>query len=61
MEEVWIPEMFGDKEGDASNEWNKDGKQVNKSKDRKGAACGDSIDLNSIHNDRKCEGIARKE
>jgi hypothetical protein len=53
--------MFQDKEGDASGKWNKEGEQVNKSKEREGAACGDSIDLNSIHNDRKCEEIARKE
>jgi hypothetical protein len=58
MEEIWIPEMLRDKEGDASNEWNEKGKQVNKSKDRKCVARGDSIELNSIHDDRKCDEVA---
>ena len=61
MEKVWILEVFRKKEGDAGNERDEDMNQVNKCKDRKSAACGDSIDLNSIHNDRKCEEIARKE
>ena len=61
MKDVWVPKMLRDKDGDASNEWNKEGKQVSESKDTKGAAWGDSINLNSIHNDRKCEEIARNE
>jgi hypothetical protein len=33
---------------------------VNQSKERKRAACGDGIDLNSIHNDRQRKEIAKK-
>ena len=61
VKDVRVPKMLRDKDRDASNEWNNEGKQVNESKDTKGAACGDSIDLNRIHNDRKCEEIARNE
>ena len=38
-----------------------EGENVSESKYRKGAACGDGIDLNTIRNDRECEEKARKE
>jgi hypothetical protein len=53
--------MVGDKEGDASNERYEEGEHASKSKYRKGAACGDGIDPNSIYNGWACDEIVRKE
>jgi hypothetical protein len=51
--EVRVREMLRDKEGDECNERKNVREKVNKSKDRKDAACYNNIDLNSIHDD--CE------